>query len=201
MSESEKEYSYRVSCGYATVTPVTLGEIANVLGLRQNSRKLRELFDNVRGGIKDEHTCVHAAHLLLKAEHERIDAPFELESYTSVATVFWHAYAKLDGAIEFMGDPAKVARLLRNEGSRCRLADQLTGRPKVHRYLYRGESGLILTALDRQALSKVNFDPMAVIDLELVARRVHAELGRPLLKLRLKSAAPAANDPGVSLAA
>jgi hypothetical protein len=143
---------------------------------------------------------VHAAHLLLKAEHERIGTPFELVSYTSVATVFWHAYAKLDGTIDFIGDPAKIARMVKNAAAKSRLADQLTGRPSVHRYIYRGPSGLARTALDRQALSKVNFDPMAVIDLELVARRVSAELGRPLLTLRLRSAS-AANDRDVSLAA
>jgi hypothetical protein len=161
---------------------------------------LRELFDNVRGGIDGPHNCVHAVNLLLRAEHERIGAPFEHESAQSVATVFWHAYAKLNDAIEFIGEPAKIGRMLRNTASRSRLADQLTGRPGVHRYIYRGPSGLARTALDRNALSKANFDPMRVIDLELIARRVSEELGRPLLTLRLKPTS-AANDRRISLAA
>ena len=51
MEGMSKDCSYRISCGYAAVTPVTLDEIAGLLGLRRNSRKLRELFDNVRDGI------------------------------------------------------------------------------------------------------------------------------------------------------
>ena len=201
MSGSNNDYSYRISCGYATVTPVTLGEIASVVGLRRNSPKLRELFDDVREGINGLHTCVHAAHLLLKAEHERIGAPFELVSYTSVATVFWHAYANLDGAIEFIGEPKKVARMLKNAGSRSRLASQLTGNPGVHRFLYRASSGLMGAALDRHALVGTDFDPVSVIDLEQIARRVMGQLGRPLLTLRLKPARPAANDEDATLAA
>lgn len=201
MERDDEDYSYRVSCGYATVTPATLDEIAGVLRLRRNSRKLRELFDNVRGGIDGPHTCVHAAHLLLKAEHDRIAAPFDLVASTSVATVFWHAYANLDGAIEFIGEPRKVAGILKSARSRARLANQLTGNPGVHRFLYRASSGLMRTALDRQALVRTDFDPVSVIDLEQIARRILDRLGRPLLKLRMNPARPAANNEEATLAA
>jgi hypothetical protein len=186
LQQTSESNSYGISAGTATVTSVTIDEIAKTLGLRRNSRKLRELFDDVRGGIAGQHTCVHAVHLLLKAEYERIGATFDAEAVSSVLTVFWHAYAKIDRAVEVLGDKTRIDRLLNDAGARNRLADRLTNRPSVHRYLYRGSTGLVRTALDRCALCRTNFDPMAVIDLEAIARRVHEELGRPLLTLILR---------------
>ena len=181
---SEQNY-YRISGGRANVTSVSTGEIAKILGVRPNSHQLRELFEGVRGGIEGPHDCVHAVHLLLKAEYRRIGASFDAEAVNSVLTVFWHAYAKIDCALEVIGDAKKIGRLLKDAKARLRLADRLTDRPSVHRYLYRSSSGLIRTALDRRALGRRNGDPTGIIDLESIARRVQDHLGRPLLTLSL----------------
>jgi hypothetical protein len=186
LKQSSEQNSYRVSDGEAVVATVSLQEIAKLLGLRRNSRKLRELFDNVRGGIDGPHTCVHAVHLLLKAEFERIGAEFNAGAVGSVLTVFWHAYSKVDGAIDIVGDAAQIERVTKDLRAKTRLADRLTARSSVHRYLYRAQSGLVRTALDRQSLCRTSFDPTAVIDLEAIARRVHQHLARPLVKLTLR---------------
>lgn len=188
--------SYRISCGKATLTRVTVDEIAKILGVRRNSTKLRQALEDARRRIDGNHNCVVAVELLLATEHRRIGAAFEMKTYSSVGTVFWHAYAKLDNALALAGDPSSIARVTKNTAHKWSLADQLTGHPSVHRYLYRARSGLARTALDRQALSRTDFDPMAVIDLELLARRVTVALSRPLLTLELNKSkrAVSAND-------
>lgn len=136
------------------------------------------------------HTCVHLVHLLLKAEYDRLAISFDADAVGSVVTVFWHAYAKIENAIEVIGDEKRIGKLFNVSGGRRRLADRLTDYPGVHRYLYRTSTGGVRTALDRDALCRTSFDPMAVIDLEAIARRVHGQLRRPLLILRLADAKP-----------
>ena len=178
--------SYRVSCGRATITEVNRKELASLLGLRVNSRRLSELFYDVRGTSTGKYDCVHAVHLLLKDECKRSDIPFEEKGVLSVATVFWHAYAKLDAALEVFGDESSRSKLLKSPGARLRLADQLTGRPSIHKYVYRGASGSLRTALDEQELERIGVDRQSAIDLEELAFRVLRHLKRPLLILALR---------------
>jgi hypothetical protein len=185
--------SFRISKGKATLTIVDVAEIARVLGVRVNSVELRNRFEKAWKRMEDEHNCVIPAHLLFLAEHERIGAEFGHESAQMVATIFWHVYAKVNGAIEVLGSPEGIEKMWKHTGCRCVLASQLTGHPSVHRYVYRTADGAIRTALDEQALHEVEHDASAVIDLERIARRLFEVMQRPLITLQLREKGSAAN--------
>lgn len=185
--------SFRISKGRATLTLVDLTEVARVLGLRRNSAELRRRFEETWKRMDDEHSCVLPAYLLFVAEHQRIGAEFGHESAQLVATIFWHAYAKVPNAVEILGSPETVQKMWRYTGCRCVLASQLTGHPSVHRYVYRSANGSVSMALDDDALRELNCDPSQVIDLEAIARRLCDVLKRPLISLQLREKTGAAN--------
>ena len=178
--------TYRTRLGAATLTSVSSVEIAKLLGRYWNSKKLQEVFKRERVQLQQDHNCVTAATLLLMAEHVRIGAAFETKAYESVATVFRHAYAEINHVIEIVGDPAKIAQITKDEKRRVRLAEQLTGRPGGHQYIYLTGSKRTGTALSEDELSRADCGPTKVIDLKMVARRLCKTLARPLLTLYLK---------------
>jgi hypothetical protein len=186
--------SYRVASGKATLTTISHAEIAKVLGLRRNAVKLRELYQRTNRRIDGKNNCVVAVELLLAAEYDRIGAEFESEAYESIITVFWHAYSKVRDAVEIIGTPEGISRIMKKKGM-TRLADELTDRPSLHRFLYRSTRGLVRTALDQQALNRVQHDRSEVIDLEVLARRLSEGIGRPLLTLQLREASPSQLSP------
>jgi hypothetical protein len=185
--------SFRISKGKATLTTVNLAEIARILGVRRNSPELRRRFEKAYKRMEGEHSCVLPAYLFFVAEHERIRAEFREDSAKLVATIFWHAYAKVDGTVEVLGSPEQIERMWRYTGCHCVLASQLTGNPSRHRFAYLSADGSIRTASDQAALDKIEHNPAAVIDLEAIARRVSAVVQRPLITLRLRERSRADN--------
>lgn len=177
--------SYKISSGTVLIAHVTIEEIAHILHLRKNSRKLSKLFEGVRLDQR-KYDCVHAIHVLLKSEFARVGLKFQWDSVELVRDVFWLAYANIDDSINVIGEPARAERLVKSANARDRLANRLVGRPLRGRFVYPSSSGAARTAFDRAALVRSKYDPDAVIDLEALAHLVHAQLDRPLLTLVLK---------------
>lgn len=73
----------------------------------------------------------------LLQEHDRIGVEFGVTAYESVATVFWHAITRNQGAVALYGPAELRTKILCQRPARSRLADELTGRPSIHRYIYR----------------------------------------------------------------
>ena len=185
--------SFKVRSGTATITSASRCDIAKILGVRRNAAAIRRGLEIINRPNDQELNCVVAVTLLLLQEYDRIGMDFGVEAYESVATVFWHAIARNQhaiarnqGAIALDGPTERCEQILQRRPARSRLADELTGRPSIHRYMYRANNGKVATALDASVLQQKRVVANDIIDLEAIAEQLIQRMGRPIINLMLK---------------
>ena len=178
--------SFKVRSGTATITSTSRCDIAKILGVRRNAAAIRRGLEIINRPNDQELNCVVAVTLLLLQEYDRIGMDFGVEAYESVATVFWHAIARNQGAIALDGPTERCEQILQRRPARSRLADELTGRPSIHRYMYRANNGKVATALDASVLQQKRVVANDIIDLEAIAEQLIQRMGRPIINLMLK---------------
>ncbi len=178
---------FRVRSGTATISSASRDDLAKILGTRRNAVALRRGLKIVNRQKDRTFDCVAAVELLLLQEYDRIGAEFCETAHESVATVFWHAITRNQKALALGGPPERCAQILQKRGARTRLADELTGRPSIHRYMYRASNGNVATALDPSVLKQKGIAAENVINLEAVAEKLVQRIDRPIVSLTLKS--------------
>lgn len=180
--------SFRVRNGVGCIAEASRGDIAKILGLRLNSVALRRGLKILDREKDQRFTCVGAVELLLRQAFARIGL-FEFEGWAheSIATVFWHAISRNQGSLALIGSAERTAQILQKRLARFKLADELTGRPSIHRFIYRASNGNAASALDRYVLKQNGVSANDVIDLEEIAELLVERIGRPILSLELTS--------------